>query len=270
MDLGLKGKVAIVTGASQGMGAAISRRLAQEGCNVAMVARGEERLTALAAAITASGGGEALPVVCDVTSESDVADAVASAVERFGGVDMLVNNAGGLTTGALLPFEELSDDTFIATYELNVLGAVRFIRAVLPSMRQRGGGRIVNISSENGIQPDMVGADYNAAKAALNALSKTLSKSLGVDNILVNTLSPGLTKTEALARFIEDQATAEGKAPAEIEQGLLTGFRPNIAVGRAGEPDEIAAGVAFLLSAPASFITGINLRVDGGSVSSIY
>lgn len=269
MDLGLKGKVAIVTGASQGMGAAIARRLIDEGCNVAVIARGAERLTALADELAAGAPGTVLPIACDITSASDVVSAVTRTIETFGGVDLLVNNAGGLTTGGLLPFDDLSDEAFLATYDLNVLGAIRFIRAVLPSMRERGGGRIVNISSENGIQPDPVGADYNAAKAALSALSKTLSKALGSENILVNTLSPGLTRTEALARFIEDQSKAEGKSPAEIEQGLLTGFRPNIAVGRAGAPDEIAVGVLFLLSAPASFITGINLRIDGGSVSTI-
>jgi 3-oxoacyl-[acyl-carrier protein] reductase len=269
MELGLQGKVAIVTGASQGMGAATAARLVAEGCHVAMIARDAGRLAALANDLAAKCQGETFAVACDVTDAGQISEAVSQISERFGGIDILINNAGGLTTSGMLPFEQLSDEDFLATYTLNLLSAVRFIRAVVPSMRQRGGGRIVNISSENGFQPDAIGADYNAAKAALNALSKTVSKSLGADNILVNTLSPGLTKTAALARFIEDQASSEGCSAEEIEKGLLTGFRPNIAVGRAGTPDEIAAAVAFLVSAPASFITGADLHVDGGSVSAL-
>jgi 3-oxoacyl-[acyl-carrier protein] reductase len=147
MDLGIAGKVALVTGASAGIGAAIARRLDQ-------IARRSEKLNEVREGLTGANAKQALIQVCDVTKAEEVSNAVSCTLERFGTIDILVNNAGGLTTGDLLPFDSLSDQTFIDNYALNVMSAVRFIRAVLPSMRQQHWGRIVSISSESAVQPD--------------------------------------------------------------------------------------------------------------------
>jgi NAD(P)-dependent dehydrogenase (short-subunit alcohol dehydrogenase family) len=251
------------------MGAAIARRITEEGCRAVLIARESGRLETLRASLKGPFAAEALAISCDITKPEAVTEAVETATARFGIIDILVNNAGGLTTGGLLPFEQLTDEAFINTYNFNVLGAIRFIRAVLPGMRKKGWGRIVNISSENGHQPDPVGADYNAAKAALNALTKTLSKVYAAEGVLVNCIAPGLTMTESLGRFIEDQAKAEGRTPEEVRDNMLKGFRPNIAVGRGARPDEIATAVMFMISEGASFVNGAYLRVDGGSSAAV-
>jgi 3-oxoacyl-[acyl-carrier protein] reductase len=269
MDLGLHGRIALVTGASQGIGAAIAARLAQEGCRLVLVARREAQLRAVAAGLDGPFAAYALPLVCDVTVAADVAAAVAAATAHFGGIDILVNNAGGLTTGGLNPFDQLSDEDFIATYMLNVISAVRFSRAVLPGMAAKGWGRIISISSESGVQPDPIGADYNAAKAALNAFSKTLSKSVAASGVRVNVVSPAFTLSPGVLGMIEQHAATTGQDRAAAEASLLGGFRPNIAVGRGGQPEEIAAAVAFLASEQADFVNGLVMRVDGGSVASV-
>jgi NAD(P)-dependent dehydrogenase (short-subunit alcohol dehydrogenase family) len=261
--------VALVTGASQGIGAAIASRLDAEGCRLVLIARNAERLAGVANSFVGPFAAEAMPITCDVMDPNAIIAAVGQAIGRFGGIDILVNNAGGPSTGGLDPFDTLTDDDFLATYTLNTLSAVRFARAVLPGMRQRRWGRIVSISSESGVQPDPIGADYNAAKAALNAFSKSLAKAYAGDGVLANVVSPAFTLTQALHGFIAQQAQAQGKTTDEMQAAMLSGFRPNIGLGRAGRADETASAVAFLASELASFINGANLRVDGGSVASV-
>lgn len=269
MDLEIGGKTALVTGASRGIGLAIAQRLAKEGARLALIARDAATLGEAVASLEGPHAGDAVAIACDVTDAAQVEASVAQAKAVLGPIDILVNNAGGLSTGNLDPFDALSDDAFRATFDLNVLSAVRFSRAVLPDMGARGWGRIICISSESGVQPDPVGADYNAAKGALNAFAKTLSKAYGGQGVRVNVVSPAFTLTEGVKGMIAGYAQQTGMSLAEAETALLQSFRPNIAVGRGGAPEEIADAVAFLASDRAAFVNGTVLRVDGGSVASV-
>ncbi len=188
-------------------------------------------------------------------------------VAQFGTVHVLVNNAGGAK--GFNAFEQCSDQEWLETFELNLFSAVRLTRLVLPLMRKQKWGRIINISSESGTQPDAQMAPYNASKAALNSLTKSLSRSVALDGILVNTVSPAFIETPLITNAMEAQARARGITPQEALAGFLTTFRPHIELKRPGRSEEVAAAVVFLASEQASFITGANLRVDGGSVASI-
>jgi 3-oxoacyl-[acyl-carrier protein] reductase len=266
MNLGLQGKVVLVTGASQGIGKAIAAAFASEGSRVVLTARHQPELEQAVAEVR-QRGGEALALAADLTSASEVQRLAQHAVERLGTVHVLVNNAGG--TGSLAQFEELSDEDWISVFQLNVLATVRMTRSLLPYMKRQHWGRIINIGSEAGIQPDPDIQHYNATKAAVINLTKSLSKAYGREGILINTVSPALTKTPAEEQFMATQAKAHGVTPQQAEQAFLREQRPHMELGRLATTEEVAAAVVFLASEAASFITGANLRVDGGSVASI-
>jgi 3-oxoacyl-[acyl-carrier protein] reductase len=267
MELGLKDKVVLVTGSSEGIGRSIATAFAREGCKVVINGRNEKKLHAAAKEVGAAGGSTVQTVIGDVSKGADAKRAVEEAVRQFGTIHVLVNNAGGV--GRFAAFDELTDDDWIATYKLNVISAVAATRAALPHMQKQKWGRIINISSESGVQPDPVMPDYNASKSALNSLTKSLSKAYGKDNILVNTVSPAFIRTPLLDGILEQRAKEAGTTIDQAEQTMLREFRPNILLGRAGRSDETAGIVVFLASDQASFITGSNFRVDGGSVASI-
>lgn len=266
MDLGLKEKVVLVTGASKGIGKGIAEAFAAEGSNVVLNARNQQELEQVTQEIQRRGGN-ALAVAGDVTNVSEIQHLVQQAIARFGTIHVLVNNAGG--AGAFAAFEELSDEDWINVFNLNVLSTVRLTRAILPYMQKQKWGRIINISSESGTQPDAFMPHYNAAKAAINNLTKSLSKAYAKDGILVNTVSPAFIKTPLIEQLFAAQAKEHGITPQEAEQAFLRQNRPHIEVGRPGTSEEVAAAVVFLASEAASFINGSNLRVDGGSVASI-
>jgi NAD(P)-dependent dehydrogenase (short-subunit alcohol dehydrogenase family) len=267
MELGLSGKTAVVSGASKGIGAAIAAELCREGCQVAILARDVNGLNAVAREISGDEPDRVLPVRCDVLSRPDVDAAISSVMARYGGVDILVNNAGGAR--GIRAFEDVSDEDWIWTFELNVMSAVRLTRAVLPLMIAKKWGRIINISSESAVQPDATMPDYNSAKGALNTFTKSLSKSHACHGILANVVAPAFMESEALRSFVAKTAADQGTDIKTAEQYLLKTFRPHIEVGRMGRAEEAAAAVAFLASDRASFINCCVLRVDGGSVTSI-
>lgn len=258
MDLGLKGKVAVVTGGSDGLGRATAERLAEEGCAVALCARGAERLRAVADGIRRRGG-EALDLAADVTRPADIERFVGAALDRFGRIDILVNNAG---TSAAGPFEGVDDAAWQADLELKLFAAIRATRLCLPAMRRAGGGRIVNILNTAAKAPPARSVPTSVSRAGGLALTKALSKELAPDNILVNAVCIGLVKSGQWERRWE----REGRP------GTLDEFYARIArelgvpLGRIAEAGELAALVAFLASSQAAYVTGAAINFDGGLV----
>jgi 3-oxoacyl-[acyl-carrier protein] reductase len=261
MDFGLKGKVALVTGGSRGIGKACALVLAEEGCNVGICARGKEALDEVAEEIRTLGV-EVLAVQADITNIEDIAKMVAATVEKFGRVDILVNNAG---TGRLSDLLTFPDEEFKYNLELMLFGVIRACREVIPHMRKQGRGRIINISSIFGKQPGGL-VDYDSIKAAVIMFTKDLSNYLVKDNILVNAVCPGPIRTPLWEGpgGLGDQL---GGMLGKLGQEAITWFaEQNIPLGHYGLPEDIASMVAFLASEKAKFITGQAINVDGGMV----
>lgn len=267
MDLDLSGRRALITGASQGIGLATARLLAQEGADVGLVARDPARLQQVAAALRDETGVSVVPLPCDVTVTADIDRAVRSFEQAVGGVDILVNNAGGIS--AFGDFDALSDEDWAESFGWNLMAPVRFVRAVLPGMRERDWGRIVNVSSESAVQPDAFFPHYAAMKSALMTLTKALSRSFAGTGIRTNVVSPAFVKTPILERMLEDYAAGRGVSVEEGERLFLAEERPHITARRAGRPEEVAAVIGLLCSPISDFVNGSNFRVDSGSVSTI-
>jgi 3-oxoacyl-[acyl-carrier protein] reductase len=251
-----------VTGGSQGIGRSIARRLADEGAQVVLCARRPAGLDATVDEITASGG-TALAIVADVTNAVDCTAVVERTLERFDRVDVLVNNVG---KGSPKPLLDLTDDDWRQSLELNLLGAVRLSSRCLPHMRRNHWGRIVNISSRVGREPDPYFAPYAAAKAALINYSKSLANAFSGENVLTNCIVPGLIRSEAVDQAAQNSAEATAQTVESVMAEMLR--RRPIPAGRLGEPDDVAGLVAFLASDLASWITGACISVDGGMVRS--
>ncbi len=262
MDLHLEGRVAIVGGASQGIGYGIARRLAIEGSRVVITARREPRLREAAAAIRAETGAEVLAVPADVRAAADAVRVVDETVRRFGTVHVLVNNDGAPPLGRIADFD---DAAWAKAVEQNLMSVVRMVRLVAPHMRAAGGGAVVNITALSAIQP-MAGFGLSVATwAGVIGLAKTLSLELAADRIRVNTICPGLIDTTRLDRVFRKQAEDEGRDP----EAFLEELRREIPLGRFGTPDDIAACVALLVSDLGSFITGATIAIDGGARRSL-
>ena len=253
MDLGLTGKVAIITGATQGIGQATAMKLAGEGARVVICARGRERLDDVVARIRATGA-EAIGVQADVGRAADCERLVAEAVSAFGGVDILVNNAGTAQVGA---FESVTDETWQADLDLKLFAAVRLCRLAIPSMRARGGGRIVNVTNIGAKQPAARTMPTTVSRAAGQAMSKALSKELAPDGILVNTVCIGLVRA--------GQHDARAARQGVDAEALYQDMGRTVPLGRVGRADEAADVIAFLVSERASFVTGSSINIDGGA-----
>ena len=241
LDLGLTGKIAIVTGGSEGMGRACAERLIGEGVKVTICARRMEILENTAAALRAAGG-DVLSVPADVTRAEDVSSVVRATVDRFGGVDILVNNAG---TSSAAGFENVDDDTWLQDIELKLMAAVRFCRAVIPIMKQRGGGRIVNVTTVGGKAPAPRALPTSVTRAAGINLTKSLATEYAPDNICVNTVCIGLVKS------MQWERRAKGDVEAYYRE-----VAKRVPLGRVGDASEFGDLVAFLVSARAAYITG--------------
>jgi 3-oxoacyl-[acyl-carrier protein] reductase len=264
MDLELGGKVAMVAAASKGMGRASAMGLAREGARVSICARNSADLQNTAGEIERQTGAEVLAVPIDVSKAADIQTWVDRTVERFGGVDILVTNAGGPPLGVWDDFQ--SDDAWQKAFELNLMSTIRMIRSVLPSMRQRGGGRILNIQSSSVKAPIPGLILSNTIRPGVVGLAKTLSRELADDNILVNTVAPGRIYTDRLRSGIVERAR---KAGISEEEEAKESAR-DIPVKRFGAPEEFADMVVFLASARASYVTGSTIAVDGGLLQSLW
>jgi 3-oxoacyl-[acyl-carrier protein] reductase len=255
MDLGLSDKVALVAASSRGLGKAIAFELAREGARVCICARGWERLEATADEIRQATGGEVLPMVADVSRAEDCERLVEAARERFGGVDILVTNAGGPPAGYFLDFE---DEDWRGAVELTLMSGVRLIRLVLPSMQERGWGRIINMTSISVKQPIEDLLLSNSIRAAVVGMAKTIAS----QGITVNNVCPTYT---TLTERVEALARARAEREGISYDKVLDVYRQQVAARRLGKPEEIAALVAFLASERAAFITGTTIQIDGGA-----
>ena len=263
MELGLAHRCALVTGSSSGIGEAIARSLAREGASVVIHGRNLDRANAVAEDIVAAGG-RAKVVVGDLLRQGDAARVALEAVALFGGIDILVNNAGGRTSSARSSWSAVDADDWADCYRLNVVAPAVLVEQTLPHMRSQDWGRVIQISSAVAFRPLPNNADYAASKGALSALTVSLSQELAGSHITANTVSPGATSTPALINAMRAQAQATGQ-PDDTEslERAAAALWP-CAAQRLGRPEEIADMVTFLASDRGAFVTGANIRVDGG------
>lgn len=262
MDLGLAGKVAIVGGASHGMGLACAHALAKEGARLLIWARRDPALADAAAALRRELGADVLPVLGDVRKPVDHERVVHAALERFGRVDILINNDGAPPLGLMMDFD---DEAWSRAVGQNLMSVVRMARLCVPSMKASGGGRIINITALS-VKAPIAGFGLSVATwAGLIGFSKTFSREVGPFGITVNTLCPGRIDTDLLQRSLKRQAEIEGR-PIEA---LVADATARIPMRRIGRPEEIGSVVAFLASSHASYVTGTTIQVDGGALESL-
>lgn len=262
MDLGLAGRRALVTGSSSGIGAGIARMLAREGCAVVVHGRDRGRAEAIAHEINA-----AAVAIGDLATDWG-ADEVASAA---GAVDILVNNAGGAAGTSAMGWTEVSEAAWVETYQLNVVAAARMVRRLLPAMQAGGWGRVINIASAAATQPIAFGPDYGAAKAAMLNMTVSLARSLGPCGVTANSVSPGMVLTPAVEAWLTRLGATMGWGDISLDEAERRAAREitPIPVGRTGRVAEIAHIVCMIASPAAGYMTGANIRVDGGQVQSI-
>jgi 3-oxoacyl-[acyl-carrier protein] reductase len=259
MELGIEGKIAIVTGASKGLGRAIAEELVREGVHVAICSRTEEEIVAAAKEL-AEAGATVYQQVADVTDEVQIRDFIDRSADTLGGIDFLVNNAGRARPGG---FEELADEEWYQDLDVKLLGMIRCSRVVLPHMRARGGGRIVNINSVLGRSPDPALFATSVNRAACISFSKTLALELARENILVNSVNVGSVITPQWENI------HRRRAPDLTPEEFFRRIGESVPLGRMGRPEEVAGIVAFLLSERASYITGASIDVAGGAGGAI-
>jgi 3-oxoacyl-[acyl-carrier protein] reductase len=265
MDLGLAGRACVVTGASRGIGAETARLLCAEGANVLLVARNQQRLEEVAKTAAAAGGSTAT-LSLDVTAEDAGARMLATATEHFGALDVLVNNAG---TAQWRDLDDVPDEDWRAQYELNVMAPLRAMRAVIPPMVERGWGRVVNVCSTAGKRPSAAMPEYSVAKAAELSLSRLFADRHAGDGVLVNAICPGPVESEMWMEaggLLDQSHRMSGAASREEALAQAGAKRP---IGRLAQAEEIAAGIVFLCSERASYVSGAAWSVDGGTVQVI-
>ena len=254
MELGLAGKRAIITGASKGIGAAVAREYAREGARVALISRDEDLLREIAQ----SCGSATVVVRADLAHADQLADAFAACIEQLGGVDILINNAGSSPNGNI---EQITDDQWAESFNLKLMGYIRAMRAVIPTMRAQHYGRIVNIGGVAGVHAS-AGYVLAAYNAAIVHLTRSTAEHVGPDGITVTTLHPGPTLTDRLRTMLSAGAAARGLSVDEFGEQVVA---QGIPLRRLGTPDEVAKIIVFLTSDVAAWMTGAGLLVDGGT-----
>jgi NAD(P)-dependent dehydrogenase (short-subunit alcohol dehydrogenase family) len=265
MDLGLADRTAVVTGGDSGIGWQTARLLLAEGARVIISDRDTDKLEAAEQALAAESG-QLHTVAADITQPSSV-DRMREQVQSIGRVDIVVNAAG--TTGATGDFNDIGEDGWSETMDTDFFGQVRVTRAFLSDLRGSGHGRLVFLTSENAVQPYTTEIPYNCAKAAVLSLSKGLSKSYAREGLLVNCVSPAFVQTPMTDAMMAQRSQQLGVSTQQAVDSFLDEQRPTLELHRRGQPDEVAAVIAFLCSDRASFVNGSDYRVDGGSVATI-
>ncbi|MEX0907758.1 MAG: SDR family oxidoreductase [Gemmatimonadota bacterium] len=262
MDLGLRGKVALVGGSSRGLGRAVALELAREGCALVICSRDEGAINSARDSIAPETGADVLALAVDLSQQHDVDQLVRAALDRFGRIDVLVTNTGGPPAGA---FEAHDADTWRSAIANNLESVLNLTRAVLPGMKGRQWGRIINITSIAVKQPVDGLILSNSVRAAVTGFARTLANEVAPHNITVNNVMPGYTRTERLVHLAEHNAATRGTGVAEA----YAQWEKEIPMSRLGEPHELAALVAFLASDRAGYITGTSIPVDGGWIRAL-
>ena len=263
MDLGIKGKVALVTGAGGGIGRATAQQLSEEGVRLVLTDIDDQALEAVCSALNK----DCIAMAADMTQQDQVEHVVTTGEAAFGQIDIVIHTAG--VTGAKGDPLGLSDADYLEAWNTDFFSAVRIARATIPQMRSRQWGRFICVTSENAVQPYWEEVVYNTAKAALSAFIKNLSYKEAAHGVLCNTVAPAFIATPMTDGMMKKRAEELGVSIDEAIKSFLDEERPGITQQRRGEPDEVAAAITLLASARASFINGSNLRVDGGSVQGI-
>ncbi|HEX5415697.1 MAG TPA: SDR family oxidoreductase [Chloroflexota bacterium] len=263
MDLGLKGRVAVVSAASRGLGKAVAMGLAAEGANLAICSHNEAAIQAAAEEIRAKTGASVVPVAADVSRAEDIERFVQRAEAEYGRVDILFSNTGGPPPGT---FEQVGDAEWERAYQLIQLSAVRLTRAVLPAMRRQKWGRIVYSTSISVMQPIDNLILSNSLRSAVLLMAKTVKDDVARDNILVNVVCPGRIYTERIVQLDRDRAQRGGLSVEQVERNAVA----SIPLGRSGTPEEFANVVVFLASDAASYLSGTVIQVDGGQYRGVF
>jgi 3-oxoacyl-[acyl-carrier protein] reductase len=262
MDLAIANKVALVAASSRGLGLAVATELGREGARLILCARGEAALKDAQQSIERETGAAVVAVPVDLSEDDAAATVVRAGIKTFGQIDILVTNAGGPPAG---PFEQHDLDVWDAAIRLNLRSAIALTQGVLPGMKERRWGRILNITSIAVKQPVDNLILSNSVRAAVTGFARTLANEVAPFGVTVNNLLPGYTRTQRVEELAESMAQQHGKTPAEI----IGGWEAQIPMGRLGTPEEFAALAAFLVSERASYITGTSIQVDGGWIRSL-
>jgi 3-oxoacyl-[acyl-carrier protein] reductase len=267
MDLKLQGKRALVTGSSSGIGAGVARMLVEEGCRVVVHGRDRERTSRVAKEIGAAGA-----VIGDIATTGGADSVASSAADAAGGaIDILVNNAGGGEGTTNLPWLDVPEEAWARTFQTNTMGAVRLVRRLVPAMREARWGRIIQISSAVAARPTTLGPDYAGSKAALSNITVSLAHALSGTGITANVVSPGVILTPSVEKWTKDLSASMGWGEVkrdELERRLAVEML-RLPVARIGNVEDIGIVVCMLASPRSGFITGANVRVDGGQVDSV-
>jgi 3-oxoacyl-[acyl-carrier protein] reductase len=266
VELGIKGKSAIVTGGSKGIGYAAARRLLAEGANVTICARNTATLDKAESELAKAGSGKVHALTADMSRKGDIENLVKSAAATFGPVQILVNNAGEMATGH---FDVMAEERLQLQLDTKLFGYMRAIRLVFPMMREKGWGRIVNIIGGAGKQPDPVALGSSITNAAILSLTKSLSNDWGKHGVCVNGVCPGYVDTDNWARNMAGVIQA-GDFGGKDEKETRINAPKNNAMGRWGDPDELSGAIAFLCSDQASYITGVTINTDGGRLKALW
>lgn len=263
MDLGLQGKVALVGASSRGLGLAVSQELAAEGANLIMCARGEERLNKARQSIIDNTNVEIVSIAADLSKADEVTELIRLGMNRFGRIDILLTNTGGPPSGV---FEELTPEVWQKAVRQNLESVLNLTRAVLPGMKARQWGRIINVTSISVKQPVDNLMLSNSIRAAVTGFARTLANEVAQHNITVNNVLPGYTLTDRVRELAEQISESQAISVEEA----INKWESQVPMKRLGKPDEFAALVAFLASERASYITGTSIPVDGGWIRGLF